>query len=114
MRLAERFGWTELVPVGGDIVLGRPPEGSPHSRDQAAVPNWAGDFNACVKLGLGYGVYPTESQVLMQQVYATRDFVEGVAEAPDVQTAYRHVMLFEVMHRMDRPLPGERAEKRFP
>jgi len=45
-RLAELLGWTEIVNVGG-AWLGRPPGGSPRSRDQALVPDWSGDWAAC-------------------------------------------------------------------
>lgn len=45
-RLAELLGWTDIVDVGG-AWLGMPPGGSQHSRDQARVPDWVGDWNAC-------------------------------------------------------------------
>jgi hypothetical protein len=45
-RLAELLGWTEIFDVGGAL-LGMPPGGNPASRDQARVPDWVGDWNAC-------------------------------------------------------------------
>jgi hypothetical protein len=47
--LATRFGWTQIVSTGGAL-LGRPPEGSPHSRDQALVPNWSADLGTATRL----------------------------------------------------------------
>lgn len=49
-RLAELLGWTNVVDAGGAL-LGRPPGGAANSRDQAAVPNWAGDWAAAGPLG---------------------------------------------------------------
>lgn len=45
-RLAELLGWTGIFDVGGAL-LGTPPGGSPGSRDQAKVPDWAGDWRDC-------------------------------------------------------------------
>lgn len=45
-RLAELLGWTEIFDVGGAL-LGMPPGGNPASRDQAKVPDWVNDWNAC-------------------------------------------------------------------
>ena len=52
-RLAELLGWTELFDVGGAL-LGRPPGGSPSSRDQAKVPDWVGDWIDCGPLQARY------------------------------------------------------------
>lgn len=45
-RLAELLGWTEIFDVSGAL-LGTPPGGNPASRDQAKVPDWVNDWNAC-------------------------------------------------------------------
>lgn len=45
-RLAELLGWADIFDVGGAL-LGTPPGGSPSSRDQAKVPDWAGDWRDC-------------------------------------------------------------------
>lgn len=63
--------------------MGCPPEGSPNSRDQAAVPNWAGDFSAIMKLAIRHRCYPQLSDVL---AYMKRN--EAIEE-----DAYRHVLL---------------------
>lgn len=42
-RLAELLGWTNVVDAGGAL-LDRLPGGAENSRDQAAVPDWAGDW----------------------------------------------------------------------
>lgn len=99
-RMAALLGWTELFEVRFAI-LGRPPGGSPSSRDQAAVPNWAGDFNHCCKLGLQYGVFPTPSQVAR--------FL-GQNQYIDNEAAYRFVMMDEVFIRLT-PRKESDAEK---
>jgi hypothetical protein len=45
-RLATLLGWTNIIDVGGAL-LGRPPGGSPASRDQARIPDWTGDWRDC-------------------------------------------------------------------
>jgi hypothetical protein len=45
-RLAGLLGWTNIVEVAGAL-LGTPPVGSPESRGQAKVPDWAGDWREC-------------------------------------------------------------------
>lgn len=52
-RLAELMGWTEIFDVGGAL-LGMPPGGNPASRDQAKVPDWTGDWQACGPLMMEY------------------------------------------------------------
>lgn len=52
-RLAELLGWTEIVDAG-DALLGTPPGRTLHSRDQAKVPDWTGDWNACGPLMVQY------------------------------------------------------------
>lgn len=42
-RLAELLGWQNLFDAGGTLI-GRPPGGAENSRDQAAVPDWCGDW----------------------------------------------------------------------
>ncbi len=44
-RLAELLGWENLFDAGGTLI-GRPPGGAENSRDQAAVPDWCGDWAA--------------------------------------------------------------------
>jgi hypothetical protein len=58
-QLAELLGWQNVVDVGG-MLLGRPPEGAPDSRDQAPVPNWAGSWAEAGPLAmrLGFRVVP--------------------------------------------------------
>ncbi len=46
LQLAIALGWTNLVDAGGTLV-GTPPGGGTNSRDQAAVPRWSRDWNAC-------------------------------------------------------------------
>jgi hypothetical protein len=52
-RLAELLGWTDIFDVGGAL-LGTPPGGNPASRDQAKVPDWVSDWNACGPLMVQY------------------------------------------------------------
>ena len=81
-KVAELLGWSNLFQIVGSIV-GRPPGGSPHSRDQGMVPDWAGDFTECCKLGLNYDIYPRRGEVeLMMR-----------NNEMDRELAYRHVML---------------------
>lgn len=54
-RLATLLGWTNIIEVPGAL-LGRPPEGSPESRDQCLVPNWEGDWRDCGPLGSKYRI----------------------------------------------------------
>lgn len=49
-RLAELLGWTNVVDAGGAL-LGCPPGGAENSRDQAAVPDWCGNWAAAGPLG---------------------------------------------------------------
>jgi hypothetical protein len=44
-RLAELLGWQNIFDAGGTLI-GRPPGGAENSRDQAAVPDWAGSWAA--------------------------------------------------------------------
>jgi hypothetical protein len=66
MSLALALGWSEIV-INGGALLGRPPGGSPHSRDQALIPNWLGDFNACMTLALSYGIYPDKAMAVAER-----------------------------------------------
>lgn len=43
---AEAIGWTAIEQTG-HVLLGCPPGGSPHSRDQAMLPQWARSWEAC-------------------------------------------------------------------
>jgi hypothetical protein len=45
-RLALLRGWTNLTEANGAL-LGTPPAGAPRCREQAQVPDWAGDWRAC-------------------------------------------------------------------
>jgi hypothetical protein len=54
-RLAELLGWTSIIDVGGAL-LGRPPGGAENSRDQAAVPDWCGDWRAAGPLLRRFGM----------------------------------------------------------
>jgi hypothetical protein len=45
-RLATLLGWSNLKDVGGAL-LGTPPAGAPQCRNEAKVPNWAGDWRDC-------------------------------------------------------------------
>lgn len=56
-RLAELFGWTDILDVGGAL-LGSPPGGSPASRDQAKVPDWTGDWRECGPLMVAHARFP--------------------------------------------------------
>lgn len=50
-RLAELLGWQNIFDAGGTLI-GRPPGGAENSRDQAAVPNWAGNWAAAGPLAM--------------------------------------------------------------
>ena len=68
--LAERLGWTSIVDAGGTL-LGSPPWGIPSARGQAPVPDWAGDWKACMTLALKYkiDVRPFETGVAAGGAY---------------------------------------------
>lgn len=45
-RLAALLGWTNINHVGGALI-GTPPAGEPQCRNEAKVPDWAGDWRYC-------------------------------------------------------------------
>lgn len=60
-RLATALGWTNIVEVAGAL-LGTPPKGEPECRNQAAVPDWAGDWRECGPLMAEYECWPEMHQ----------------------------------------------------
>lgn len=62
MRLATLLGWTNIFSTGTTL-MGKPPYGVTHCRDQAILPNWAGDWTDCGPLIVRYRVYPDENDV---------------------------------------------------
>lgn len=82
IQFATLLGWTKLFTIGG-TVMGCPPQGSPNSRDQAAVPNWAGDYSAIMKLAIQNRCYPQLGDVLNHMKR------NEVCE----EDAYRHIMM---------------------
>lgn len=64
-RLAELLGWTDLFQVRGAL-LGTPPAGAPQCRDQARVPNWAGDWRDCGPLLEGVGI--SREQIVADEI----------------------------------------------
>ena len=94
-ELAEALGWTEIFETKGAL-LGRPPGGSPRSRDQGMIPNWTGSFNECCELGLTYRITPHQATI-ENFMYHMRE--EHGIEL-DFKRAYRHFMIRKVLERL--------------
>lgn len=83
LELAELLGWTFIVYMGNGTYLGKPPGGSPHSRDQARLPDWLGDYNVLIPLSLRHGIYPDRAMATAAMVQhdlpPTRALAVGLA-----------------------------------
>jgi hypothetical protein len=104
-RLAELLGWTEIVNVGG-AWLGRPPGGSQKSRDQARVPDWAGDWRDCGPLQAQHvrrlRLWPHRALVgVTPGGPAEHDVVRDRAEGEDLDTALRHGIVAAVIAHLE-------------
>lgn len=94
-QVALLLGWTQIFYTRGAL-LGRPPGGSPNSRDQGMIPNWAADFNACCELGLTYRITP--HQATIEAFMYDLEKEHGIKL--DFKRAYRHFMLKKVIERL--------------
>lgn len=95
-RLASILGWTNIVDAG-DALLGSPPWGIPSARGQAAIPDWAGDWNACMALAMKYriGFEPMETGV------AACGVVEFYADHPCEAATARFAVVKAVTLRLE-------------
>jgi hypothetical protein len=66
-RLATLLGWSNIIELGGAL-LGTPPAGEPQCRNQAVVPNWAGDWRYCGPLMVEHDCYPEmyQGEIIVQ------------------------------------------------
>jgi hypothetical protein len=102
-ELAKLLGWTELFQTRGALI-GRPPGGSPTTRDQCMAPNWIGNFNDCCELGLSYRITPHQASI--EAFMYDLENEHGIKL--DFLTAYRHFMVKKVMERLK---DAQEAEK---
>ena len=70
-EVATLLGWTTIVSTGGAL-LGKPASGSPNSRDQAMVPNWAGDLTAASRLMILTQSYIDKSHIRAEVYLSTQ------------------------------------------
>ena len=60
-KIAELHGWTSLFNIGGAL-MGTPPDKVPSMRNQALVPDWAGDWKDCGELMAYYRCFPNTTK----------------------------------------------------
>ena len=89
-QLATLKGWTNIKAIIGcsglpQALIGSPPWKSPNSRQEARVPDWCGDWDACGKLLGEYliGIWPWPSMAV-----ASAHCDSGVYEAPAAGADY--------------------------
>jgi len=91
LAVATHLGWTEIFQIGNSF-MGRPPGGSPNSRDQAMVPDWVNSFDAACSLAVEHNCYPDRSHMQHEHYWAAQS--ERVIKP---EHAYRLAILRNVL-----------------
>lgn len=105
-RLAELLGWTNLFDAGGTLI-GCPPGGAANSRDQAAVPNWAGDWAATgplsaeCRIDLEWAHDGSSAIAIINTIGMYRKFVEQLTDHATPDAAARLAILRAAICQME-------------
>lgn len=102
-RLATMLGWSEIIELGGAL-LGRPPEGQPSCRNQAKVPDWAGDWRDCGPLiGEHHITVDSDTVFCVEARCGKGRWVEASMEDISRDEATRRAIVLAAIAKLDRP-----------
>jgi len=94
-RLAELLGWTNVVEVDGAL-MGVAPHGTPYCHDHAVVPDWCGDWAACMAL-----VMRQDGEILEALLNAIKSLSLNLdiarLEHTDLERATRYILIVSVI-----------------